>query len=141
MDTIAVYNGEKYDANELPNGNISLITRDKAYLAKGFTECPILGINGTEYYYTKEVTKEEVTEFYSEYERYYWKGYELNCRGKSETAYELTGLPGDNYKIAERLGMRIVDKYEYGKWVDKSEVTVKKERENELTGEITVLNS
>lgn len=141
MDTIAVYNGEKFKAGDLGDGRISLITRDKSYLAKGFREKQRLTGKGIEYYYVKIVTKEEVTEFYSEYERYYWKGYELNCRSKSETAYELTGLPGHDYKIAERLGMRIVDKYEYGKWVDKSEVTVKKERENELTGEITVLDS
>jgi len=140
MVTIAIYQGEKFKAGELDNGNITLITEDRDYLSKGFIEHANIGRHGTEYVYTKEVTKQEVTEFYSEYERYYWSGYELGVRSQTETQYELTGTPDKNYKTAERLGMTLIDKYEYGIWVNKSDVIVKKFRKNRLTGEVTLLN-
>jgi hypothetical protein len=141
--TVAYYNGKKYRAHIHFGNEVWLFSDESESVKDGFIkETWTNYLTKTEKTrYKKIVTRTELTELYSEYERYYWKGYELNCRSKSETAYELTGLPGDNYRIAEKLGMHIVDKYEYGKWVDKSEVTVKKERENELTGEITVLDS
>jgi hypothetical protein len=72
--------------------------------------------------YVKRVQKSELEEVYRISTFADYKGIKLRAMKEDRGKILLVGIVGD-YRIFESLGMKMVDKGVYEKWVDKSDVT------------------
>jgi len=115
-DIYAIYKGKEYEAGISEESNvIVLCSQDPNDVSKGFSL-----YKGT--IYLKYVHRSELEEIYSITTYAEYEGIKFQAIKEDGDKILLSGVIGD-YRVFESLGMKIVDKGVYEKWVDKSDVT------------------
>ncbi|AUG56153.1 hypothetical protein [Acetivibrio saccincola] len=112
----AVYKGKEYEAGRSVESNVIVLrSYNPNDVSKGFSLYK--GI-----VYVKRVQRSELEEVYRISTFADYKGIKLRAMKEDRGKILLVGIVGD-YRIFESLGMKMVDKGVYEKWVDKSDVT------------------
>ena len=114
-DIYAIYKGKEYEVGAMNSDIVSLRSYDPSDVSDGFSLYK--GV-----VYIKRVHRSELEEIYriSTYAEY--KGIKFQVIKEDGDKILLSNLIGD-YRVFESLGMKMVDKGVYEKWVDKSDVT------------------
>ena len=114
-DIYTIYKGKEYEVGAMNSDIVSLRSYDPSDVSDGFSLYK--GV-----VYIKRVHRSELEEIYriSTYAEY--KGIKLQAIKEDGDKILLSGVIGD-YRVFESLGMKIVDKGVYEKWVDKSDIT------------------
>ncbi|WP_019912130.1 hypothetical protein [Paenibacillus sp. HW567] len=110
----ALYNGTEYEAGIANDQEVVLRSDDPAVLNQGFILYK--GIK-----YIKKVRRTELTDLYKKYYQAKYKNYPFVVTGDSDDKVLIIATNID-YKICEQLGMEMVDRGVYQKWVQKNEV-------------------
>jgi hypothetical protein len=112
----AVYKGKEYEAGRSVESNVIVLrSYNPNDVSKGFSLYK--GI-----VYVKRVQKSELEEVYRITTYAEYKGIKFQAIKEDGDKILLSGVIGD-YRVFESLGMKMVDKGVYEKWVDKSDVT------------------
>ncbi len=110
----ALYKGEEYEVIRRENGDFQIFTEDKKASHFGFFK------DQTDYY-CKNVKREEITAIYEVRHHAIYKGLEFPVFREEGSKLLLgSGIHGPD--IIKKYAFIEVDRYEYEKWVDRSEV-------------------
>jgi hypothetical protein len=112
----AIYKGKEYEAGAMELDVFSLRSYDHNDVSRGFSLYK--GI-----VYVKRVQRSELEEVYSITTFAEYKGIKLQAIKEDGNKILLSGVVGD-YRVFESLGMDMVEKGVYEKWVSKSDIAV-----------------
>ncbi|WP_313636996.1 hypothetical protein [Paenibacillus sp.] len=110
----AIYNGTEYEAGVINDQEVVLRSDDPAVLNRGFVLYK--GIK-----YIKKVKRTELTDIYKKYYQATYQNYQFVVTEDSGDKLLIIATNMD-YKICEQLGMKMVDRGVYQKWIQKTEV-------------------
>lgn len=113
----ALYKGTEYEAGIINDQEVVLRSNNPADLNKGFILYK--GIK-----YIKNLNRSELTDLYKKYYIAQYKNYEFIIL-EDVVDNVLICATNMDYQICEGLGMDIVDRGVYQKWVNKNEVQIK----------------
>jgi len=114
-DIYTIYKGKEYEVGAMNPDIVSLRSYDPSDVSDGFSLYK--GV-----VYIKRVHRSELEEIYSITTYAEYEGIKFQVIKEDGDKILLSNLIGD-YRVFERLGMKMVDKGVYEKWVDKSDVT------------------
>jgi hypothetical protein len=111
----AIYKGKEYEVGAMNPDIVSLRSFDPNDVSNGFSLYK--GV-----VYIKRVHRSELEEIYRIRTYAEHEGIKFQVTKEDGDKILLSNLIGD-YRVFERLGMKMVEKGVYEKWVDKSDVT------------------
>ena len=122
----AIYMGKEYTSGSMGNGKLVLRSTDIEDVKYGFETCnPFKYRNeDREIVCLKYVDESEVESYYKLTMRAVYKGYDFEMVDESENEICIESPMGD-YRVWEGLGMRMVDRDVYQKWIKKDEAEIR----------------
>ena len=122
----SIYKGKEYQAGIRADGSVILRSDDESDIIKGFIKNN--GTNkGVKCY--KYVLKSEIDQIYRKITKVEYCGYEFSVADERDNMLLICAMTG-NYQDWLQLGMEIVDKGIYQKWVEKKDLTIKINKES-----------
>ncbi|MDI9215837.1 MULTISPECIES: hypothetical protein [Clostridium] len=122
----AIYKGKEYQAGIRADGSVILRSDDESDIINGFIKNNRAN-KGVKCY--KYVLKSEINEIYRKITKAEYCGYEFSVTDERDNMLLICAMTG-NYQDWLQLGMEIVDKGIYQKWVEKKDVIIKINKES-----------
>ena len=126
----AIYLGKEYTSGRMANGKLVLRSTDIRDVEKGFEPCKPFRIKRLEEEIVcmKYVDLSEVEDYYLLRTRALYRGYVFQVLEETEDQFSITSPTGD-YRVWLSLGMKLIDKGVYQKWIPKEEAAIRIEKE------------
>ena len=127
----AIYKGKEYSAWKNNQEKIVLRSTDIDEVKEGFEPCEPFIINDVEepIVCRKIVEKAEVEEYYRIRTIAIYKGFKFQVIDEKDEEISIVSMIGD-YRMWKSMGLKIIDKGVYQKWIKKSEAEIELEKDN-----------
>jgi hypothetical protein len=123
-NTFAIFNGKEYSPGIKADRRIVLRSHDPNDVLNGLIEKSL----NNHRFFVKYINKNEIQEMYHKTIKAHYKGYVFEVVSQKDKMISIVTMVGD-YKTWENIGMTVIDKGIYQKWVKKDEVVVDIEKE------------
>ena len=118
--TFALYKGKEYSAGIKENGQIVLRSKDVKETENGFFE----KVAGNERMYIKYVSRSEIEEVYDRRTIARYEGHDFEVIDETDKEISIVAMAGD-YRDWLNLGMKVIDKGVYQKWIPKEDAEIR----------------